>query len=109
DLDYIEKKWYPEIFEVAINTSIGAIGGPVMTASKHSIFYVVDKIEPQLKDFLGVKRTIFQKLTKQQKDQAIQLWVDERLKETTIEIDEDALWTTIDESKYAQTDTTGNN
>jgi len=106
DLDYIERKWYPEIFDLAVKTPIGAIGGPVVTGQKYSIFYVVDKIEPQLKDFLGVKRTIINKLKKKQKDEAFQKWVDERMKSTPIKIDEKALWATIDMTNYPQADST---
>ncbi|UCD64554.1 MAG: peptidylprolyl isomerase [Candidatus Zixiibacteriota bacterium] len=109
DMGYIEKKWYPDIFEIADNTAIGRIGGPVLTGGKYSIFYVVDRIEPEIKDFLSVKRNIADKVTRQRKEDAIHTWVDERMKVTEIEIDEKALWDTIDEEKYVvvAVDTTG--
>ncbi len=108
DLGYIEQRWYPEIYEAAKNLSVGKIGGPVMTLGKYSIFYVVDKIEPVIKDFFDVKRTISDKIIKQQKNDAIQTWVDARLKSTNVEIDDDAVWATIDMEKYAAVDTTSN-
>lgn len=108
DLGYIEQRWYPEIYEAAQNISVGRIGGPVMTLGKYSIFYVVDKIDPEIKDFLNVKRTINDRIIKQQKNDAIQVWVDARLKSTTVEVDDDALWATIDMEKYEVADTTTN-
>ena len=110
DLGYFDRRLYPEIFDLAIKTPVGEIGGPVVTGTKYSIFYVVDKIQPELKDFLGVKRGILDNLQKEQKDHAIQQWIDERLKATTVNIDENAVWSTIDMSKYPkQTDSSAVN
>ncbi len=105
DLGYITRKWYPEIFDLAKKTDIGAIGGPVVTQRKYSIFYVIDKIEPELKDYLGVKRNILEKLTKQQKNIAFEKWVNERLQSTKIDIDEDALRASINMDLYVTADT----
>ena len=104
DLGYIERKWHPEIYDLAVKTPIGSVGGPVVTQGKYSIFYVADKIEAQLKDVLGVKREITQKITRQQKQQAFADWVEERKQNTRIEIKEDALWETIDMEKYPSVD-----
>jgi len=100
DLGYIERKWFPEIYDLAVKTSIGAIGGPVVTQGKYSIFYVADKIEAALKDYLGVKREIIQKLGREQKAAAMQAWIDERKQTMNIRIDEDAVRNTIDMEKY---------
>ncbi len=102
DLGFIEKMWYPEIFEAAEKVGIGRIGGPVVTGNKYSIFYVVEKTEPEIKDFLDVKRRINDKLLVERKNQAIQTWIDERLKITSVDVDEDAIWSTIDTDKYAE-------
>ncbi len=111
DMGYIEEKWYPELFEAAMNTAEGRKGGPVMVGGKYSIFYVVDKVEPEVKDFLEVKRLINDRLVKEAKGNAIQAWVDERMKTTAIEVDEDAIWATIETEKYTEpepvADTTG--
>ena len=105
DLGYIHKLNYPDLFDVAYETPIGSIGGPVVTRGKHSIFWVVDKIEPELKDFLGSKREIFQRLTNQQRHAAFAAWVDARKEITSVEVDEDVLWELIDMNKYAAVDT----
>ena len=107
DLGFIRRDWYPEIYDLAIKTSVGAIGGPVVTSRKYSIFYVIDKIESQVKDFLGVKKPIIETLRHQQKNDAIQTWIDERLKSTSIDIDEEAIWATIKMDRYAAVDTLG--
>jgi len=104
DLDYIEETWFPEIFPVAKTTAIGAIGGPVATLGKYSIFYVIDKLEPQLKDYLGVKRDIIEKLTQQQNAEAFKQWVEERKATTSIHVYEDALKDAIDKTRYEKND-----
>ena len=104
DLGYITRQWFPEIFDLAIKTSIGEIAGPVVSSRRYSIFYVVDKIEPELKDYLGQKRGIIQKLTAQQRDIAFNQWISERLQSTNVEIDEDALWASINMEKYVTAD-----
>lgn len=100
DLGYIRKKNYPEIFDAAYATSVGAIGGPVMISSRHSIFYVIDKVEPQLKDYLGQKRIIQEQLIRQQKIDAITQWIDSRLKNTEVEVFDDVLFSSIDNQNY---------
>ncbi len=107
DLDYVERQWYPEIFDAAQKTAVGSIGGPVVTHAKYSIFYVVDKMNAQLKDYLGVKRTIQQKLVNQQKNDEFQQWIKDRKAAVKITVNDDAIWSLIDKTKYASADTTG--
>lgn len=106
DLGFIEEKWYPEIAEAAEKIGIGRVGGPVATGNKYSIFYMVEKTEPQVKEFLDVKRRINDKLLIDRKNDAIQAWIDERLKITEVEVDEDAIWASIDKSKYTEPEET---
>lgn len=105
DLGYIQGIAFPEIFDLAWKTPVGAIGGPVVTRGKYSIFYVVDKIETELKDYLGMKREIAQKIVDRQKKEAFEKWVEQRKESTRIVINEDALWATIDMDKYTAADT----
>ena len=100
DLGYITRKNYPEIFDLAKKTNIGEIGGPVVTLGKYSIFYVIDKIAPELKDYLGVKKPILEKLIAQQKQIAFDKWVADRMANTKIDIDEDALRASINMDLY---------
>ncbi len=46
-----------------------------------------------------------QKLNKQQKDLTFEKWVNNRLQSTNVEIDEDALWASINMELYATDET----
>ncbi|MCK4461248.1 MAG: peptidylprolyl isomerase, partial [candidate division Zixibacteria bacterium] len=107
DLGYITRIKYPEIYDLARKTPVGTIGGPVVTRGKYSIFWVVDMIESELKDYLGVKRDIFRKLTRQNEQQAFAAWIEQHSQETTTEIYEDALWGTINMDKYPDEEQSG--
>ncbi|RKX22161.1 MAG: hypothetical protein DRP35_02625 [Candidatus Zixiibacteriota bacterium] len=100
NLDYIERKWFPEIFDLARKTKIGKIGGPVVSHGKYSIFYVVDKLDEQIKDFLTVKNEIKGIIVRQQIGETFVDWVKERKENTDIEIYDDVLYGTIDQGKY---------
>jgi parvulin-like peptidyl-prolyl isomerase len=105
NLDYIERKFFPEIFDLARKTPVGKIGGPVVTMGKYSIFWVVDKVDEELKDYLDVKKQIQSKLNSEQKNAAFQEWVKQRWADTDININEDVLWSLVDMDKYGATDT----
>ena len=107
DLGYITRRKYPEIYDLARKTPLGTIGGPVVTRGKYSIFWVTDKTESELKDYLGVKRDIFQKLSVRNEQQAFAAWVEQRGQEISIEIYEDALWSTINMDKYPDEEESG--
>ncbi len=108
DLGYIEKRWFPTVFDAAWKTPIGGIGGPVRNHDgKYVLFYVVDKMDSQLKDYLGQKRGIIQSLTNERKEEAFAAWVDDRRQSTEIIVNEDVLRSTIDMSMYTAVDTTG--
>ena len=107
DLGYIRREMYPAIFDLAKKTPIGKIGGPVVTHGRYSIFWVEDRKEPQLKDFLGMKRQISQVILQNQKRDALAAWLDQRREQTTVTVYEDNLWEIIDMDKYAAADTTG--
>ncbi|MFC1475065.1 peptidyl-prolyl cis-trans isomerase [Candidatus Zixiibacteriota bacterium] len=108
DLGHIERTWYPEIFDLAIKTPLGGVAGPVVTNQKYSIFYVVDKVAEQTKDFLGVKRSIVDRIINQRRGDVFRAWVDDQKKKSQIEIKDDALWATINTEQYAIPDTTSN-
>jgi len=107
DLDYIEREWYPEIFDLARKTKVGTVGGPVVTQGKYSIFWVADVVSEELKPFLDEKNTIVQKLTAQRSQDVFANWLEERKKVVEIEINEDALWDMVDRGQYASADSAG--
>ena len=101
DLQYIEERWYPEIFSLAKKTPAGNIAGPVPTRGKYSVIWVADKLPEQIKDFLTVKREIMNKLTRKGLNNAFANWVALEKSKAKIELMPDELWTIIDKSKYA--------
>ena len=102
DLSYIERKWFPEIFDLARKTPNKKIGGPVFTQGKYSIFYVVDKLSEELKDYLDVKNSIKRKLAITQKTAAFDNWVRQAKDKTEIIIYKDAVWSMIDKKMYQE-------
>ncbi|MDX9858515.1 MAG: peptidylprolyl isomerase [candidate division Zixibacteria bacterium] len=106
DLDYIESKWFPEVFEEAWKTPVGQLGGPVPTVGRYSIFWVVDKVPAALKDYLGQKPQIQSTIIREQRAEAFKKWVDEKRTESSISVHDDVLWEIIDKKAYAATDST---
>ncbi len=102
DLGFIERDWFPQMFDLAWKTELGTVVGPVsgQRDGMYSVIYVEEKQEGALKDYLGQKRIILQKLQTEQKNHAIQNWVNERKKDVRIVVNEDAVWSTVDESDY---------
>lgn len=105
DLQYIERQWYPEIFDLAQKTPKGQIAGPVLNRGKYSLIWVADKLAEHVKDFLGVKNEIMYKLSNNVKNESFRQWVESRKQNQTIKFNEDAIWTLVDKSAYAFQDT----
>jgi parvulin-like peptidyl-prolyl isomerase len=103
DLGYIERDWFPEMFDLAWKTPINRVAGPVtgQRENMYSLIYVEAKQESTVKDYLDQKRLILQKLRTEQKNHAIQSWINERKKQVRIVVNDDAVWSTIDTKQYA--------
>ena len=108
DMGYIEREWSPEIFDLAMKSPIGKVAGPVVVNGKYSIFYVVDKLHEEQKDFLSVKPEIGRILTDSMTATAFSQWVDQRKQMVPIEKNDDVIWSTINVDAYAAADTTIN-
>lgn len=103
DLGFISRKWNPDIYEAAMDTKQGYVGGPIPTANgKYSIVWPVEKAPAEYQDFLSVKRQIKQQLTLQQKQDAYLQWIEDRKAETNIEVYEDVLWEMVNEDEESQ-------
>jgi len=100
DLGWIERKYYPRIFDLAKETKKGKVGGPIQMGSKTSIIFVEDKKPEHVKDFFAVKQSIKEKLEKLRRRMAFENWVKEKWADADIDINENNLRATIDKSKY---------
>jgi peptidyl-prolyl cis-trans isomerase C len=106
DMGYVIRPWFPEIFDMAWKLPVGSIGGPVVSGGKYSIIYVLDKIDQRVTDFLGVKRNISDQIAQQKAAAKYTQWIADRRASTKIEVKTDALWSTIDKTKYGAADST---
>ncbi|MEA2031441.1 MAG: peptidylprolyl isomerase [candidate division Zixibacteria bacterium] len=109
DLGFIIRRTYPWIYDASVDAALGSIVGPIQHNGKYSVIYVEDRMDATLKDYEGQKRVIIQKLKSQQKRDAINSWVKERKKNTTIKINEDVLRASIDMDKYSTPPDQGDN
>ena len=107
DFGYIQKHGYEWVFDEAWEAPVNSMVGPVESApGKYSLVWVEDKQDMQLKDYIGQKGIIYQKLEAEQKSLAVENWLNERKKEIRIVINEDAVRSTIDQDAYTNTNTT---
>lgn len=100
DMGYIERDWFPEVYDAANEIPIGTIAGPIFNNGKYSIIYVADKNQSKYQDFLSVKQKIFENIQKEQINRTISRWVDSQKEKIEVTLDEVALRETIDISKY---------
>jgi parvulin-like peptidyl-prolyl isomerase len=105
DLQYIERQWYPEIFDLAQKTPVGKVAGPVLNRGKYSLIWVADKLPENVKDFLTVKNEIMAKLTKESKDLSFKQWVENQKQASKIVFNDDNIWGMIDKNAYTVVDT----
>jgi len=104
DLGFIQRSWNPDIFDVAMKTKPGYVGGPVPNGGKYSILWPVEKAPAEYQEFLSVKRQILQKIMAQQKQDAHTQWVEDRKATTRIKVYDDVLWELMDVSDESRGD-----
>jgi hypothetical protein len=105
DLQYIERQWYPEIFDLAQKTAVGKAAGPVLNRGKYSLIWVADKLPENVKDFLSVKNEIITKIARDNRSQSFRQWVEAQKQAYKIEFNEKEIWGLINKDAYATTDT----
>jgi parvulin-like peptidyl-prolyl isomerase len=104
DLGFIQRSWNPDVFDVAMKTKSGYVGGPIPTGGKYSVVWPVEKAPAEYQEFLSVKRQIVQKMAAQQKQDAYRQWVEDRKATTNIEVYENVLWDLMDVSDESRDD-----
>ncbi|MCH7878912.1 MAG: peptidylprolyl isomerase [candidate division Zixibacteria bacterium] len=100
DLGLIERRWFPELFDVAQNVAIGGMGGPVKTLGKWSVFYVVDKLAEDVQSYDQVRGRILSNLTRGRRADAFAAWAENVKQVSDITIYEDVVLSSIDPDKY---------
>ena len=105
DLQYVERQWYPEIFDLAQKTPTGKIAGPVLNRGKYSLIWVSDKVPESVKDFLTVKNEIISKLTVEARGQSFIQWVEAQKQSVKIEFKDEAIWNMVNKDAYTAVDT----
>jgi len=104
DLGYIQRSYYPSIFDLAFDSPVGSIVGPVKYGSQFSIVYVADKRAEEMKDFLAVKPQIDAKLRNERKRESFEQWVENKKQEADIRLYENNIRPGIDKRKYIEAD-----
>ncbi len=105
DLQYVERQWYPEIFDLAQKTPTGKIAGPVLNRGKYSLIWVSDKVPESIKDFLTVKNEIMSKLSNEARSQSFRQWVEAQKQTKKVEFKDEAIWTMVNKDAYTAADT----
>jgi hypothetical protein len=104
DLGYFEAKQHPDIFSLARTMKQGEIKGPVEMNEKWSIIKKTGYESPKLKPIEEVAEDIDAILKAQKRQEKLSSWLESKRAETSIEVDYDLIWKTIDEDKYNKDD-----
>jgi parvulin-like peptidyl-prolyl isomerase len=106
DLGYIQRNYYPPIYDLAYDSPVGSVVGPVGYADQFSVIYVADKKAEEMKDFLMVKPQINAKIERELKREAFEQWVENKKEEVDIRLYENNVRPGIDKTKYIEADET---
>jgi peptidyl-prolyl cis-trans isomerase C len=106
DLGVMTRNQYPELFDAVVNLKAGEVAGPIKNLGRFSVVFVKERLEPELQPFNLVKGRIVEQLNKVKGDSLYGEWIKDMRKRITIEVYDDALAKSIDQSKYASADTT---
>jgi len=101
DLGYFERDRNPYLYRVLEGKPTGQVYGPFRGGDgKYSILWPSDWTKSEYKDYLTAKPDIRRVLIEQRKDLAYKNWIAERRANTRVEVDEEAIWETIDREIY---------
>lgn len=103
DLQYIERRYYPEIFDLAQKTKPGTAAGPVLTRGKYAVIWVSDKLPERVKDYLSVKDQVATLIMQQSMVDIFNQWVENQKNARNVQYYDDAIWGMIDKNAYANT------
>ncbi|MFH1892717.1 MAG: peptidylprolyl isomerase [Candidatus Zixiibacteriota bacterium] len=103
DLGAVPGYKYPTIFGNAGNMRVGEVKGPFQTdGDKWSIIKVEGIESPKTSTIEDVAEEIRTRLAKERSETALESWLSKRRAETTIDVNYDLIWKTIDKDKYEE-------
>jgi len=92
---------YPELFSAAETMKVDQIRGPIQTADGKWSIIRLDAMEPPVtRKIEDAANDIRSRLIFMQQQEALDQWLDAKRAETTIEVDYDLIWKTIDKGEY---------
>lgn len=106
DLGTFRRFEYPNLFDAAQKMGLRQVGGPVFHSTKGggqwSVIELISKKDAITQDFASVESRILGKLKSSEREAAFESWLDEIRQASNVQINEEALSSTIDESKYPE-------
>lgn len=97
---------YPNLFDASQKMDVRQVGGPVYHATKGggqwSVIELISKKDAVTQEFAAVETRILTRLKTEQRTAAFQSWLEETRESANVQINEEALSDTIDESKYPE-------
>lgn len=100
DLGYVKEYRFPEIYEQAVAMKVGALSAPFQAEGNWSIIKIVERIEPEPRDFESVKGDLFTNLREARIDSTQTAYLDSLKAVTPITINEDMLEETVNPARY---------
>ena len=104
DLGIITRDQYPGLYDIAVKTQ-GNVTKPVNIANKWSIAWIKERLEPEVRSFDACRYEINDRLLKEKGNALFTSWIEDMKKRFPVEISDDVLRESIDQSKYTQADT----
>ncbi|MBD3257556.1 hypothetical protein GF377_03910 [candidate division GN15 bacterium] len=105
DLGFVERRWYPNIFDAAYDAEKKQVMGPIRTVDKYSVIYPVEATPPRVKDYLEVKEEVEEAVIQEARDSTFEVWLDQHWTDDAVAINEELIWETIDTEVYGSVET----
>jgi parvulin-like peptidyl-prolyl isomerase len=103
DLGFVTQYKYPALYRAAKNVGVGNISPMVRNArGNYSIVKLLDIKQPEVRPLEECEREVRQAIYRHKRTNATANWLEAKRAETEIEVFEEVLENSVDESKYEQ-------
>jgi peptidyl-prolyl cis-trans isomerase C len=99
DLDWLDKRRYPNISGAALKLKVGELGGPIQDGNKFSVIKVIGKKPAELKPLDEVRQSIVGTLRRDKEVEATTAWLEKERQKVGVEIYENVLLSTMTSPK----------